>query len=130
MLEVLVRDTCGNEIGKTPSSRFCYEKMGFCCETPLVEHLPNGMTRVSVCLFETTNEILGAVGEELQSGERSKFERIWTDDAYPRTFERQGDCLLIRGNFQKATGFGSGQQGSLRQAMHESGNLVASLTRP
>lgn len=95
MLEVLVRDTCHDLTGRTPSSKLCDE-------TPTVEHLPNGMTRVSVCLFKTTDEILGAVGESLQCDERSKLERIWADDTYFRTFERQGDCLLIRGRPQQA----------------------------
>ena len=102
MLEVLVRDTCGNPRGKTPSSRFCQEKMRFCHETPTVEHLPNGLTQVSVCMFETKNEILDAVSERLAAEERSEFERIWVDDSFSRTFIRQGDCLLIRGDLQPA----------------------------
>jgi hypothetical protein len=96
MIEVLVRDTCGNPAGKTPSLRFCYEKMGFCYETPTVCHLANGTTQVSVCLFETTDEILGEVGERLANDERVEFEHIWADDAFPRTFERINDFLLIR----------------------------------
>ena len=102
MVEVSVRDTCGSPIGKTPSSRFCQEKMRFCHETPTVRHRPNGLTQVSVCMFETKDEILDTVRERLTAEERSEFERIWVDDSFSRTFERQGDCLLIRGDFQQA----------------------------
>jgi len=97
MIEVLVRDACESPIGKVPSSRFCYEKMRFCYETPTVKRLPNEVAQVSVCLFETTDEILGAIGKKLQTYEQIEFARIWADDDYPRTYERKGDVLLIRG---------------------------------
>jgi len=96
MLEVLVRDTCGDPTGKMVSSRFCHQMMKFCYEAPVVEHLPDGTTQVSVCLFETKDEILDAVGEGLQNAERLEFEKLWADDTCPRMYERQGDCLLIR----------------------------------
>lgn len=98
MLEILVRDDCVTPVGKLPTAGFCYVKMRPCAETCTLKHFPNGVTQVSVCLFESLEQIMSAVGEELRAEERAELRKIWGDDTFPRSFERQEDYLLIRGD--------------------------------
>jgi hypothetical protein len=96
MIEVVVGDTCGSPVGKAPSGRFCLERNQFCYESPTVEYLSGGTVLVPVCLFETTDQILDEFGGSLVGEERRKFEKIWADDDFLRTFKLQEHCLLIR----------------------------------
>lgn len=127
MLEILVSDKCECPEGKAPTSRFCTEKNRFCFETPSVEHLPNGTTQVFACLFETENDILGAIGSRLRPEERTEFARIWTDDAYPRKFTLDGSCLRIKGNYQKASIPRLTEKSSSRESVHKQRDLFSLL---
>lgn len=127
MLEILARDLCESSASKAPTTRFCYQKMQFCCVNPTVGHLANGTTQVSVCLFDTAEEILAATGGDLRIEEQEELRKIWAEDAFPRKFELVGDCLHISGDFENDRLPSSPHKGSLRESLRDGGNLMPAL---
>jgi hypothetical protein len=64
-------------------------------ESPHVVRMPGRLPQVHIAPEMQLDQIKKDLAEELSTAEYQKFEKLWTEDSYPREYLHEGAYLRI-----------------------------------